>query len=61
MTEEEIRADERNRVARRIEAAAQRYETQMGDCLYVRGVRRAADIAGRDTPVPPQLALVKTP
>ena len=60
MTEEEIRASERQRIAQRIELAAARYQAQMGDCLYVRGVRRAAALAARDTPVVPRLALVKT-
>ena len=60
MTEEEIRADERRRVAQRIEAAAHAYQAQGCGGLYLRGVRMAATIALRDTPIP-RLALVKTP
>lgn len=58
MTEEEIRADERERVAARINAAADRYAALHAGAQYVRGVRMAARIAE----VPPQrrLTLVRT-
>ena len=59
MTEEEIRADERERVAARINAAADRYAAMYAGAKYVRGVRMAATIAAvaparRLTLVPPR-------
>lgn len=61
MTEEEIRADERARVAVRLTLAAARYQQLGAGPLFIRGVRMAATLAERDTPVGPHLALVKTP